>query len=497
MTRACAAGRWPYCSAGLPTSATWSGRLWLPTATMAPHRRCGPRDLDDLRLLVEPELDRKGIVLGWRNDVDGALLVHTGRIRQAVLNLLLNASKAVVPGGAIRVHAFLEGALFVVDVLDDGPGMPPQEVDRLVGSGPAESPPLGHGLGLWIVRRLVSGSGGRASVDRMDGLMTRVRTEWPILAHGDGGRGMTADARHAGRLAVVEDDPSMGESLVQGLELAGWRTDWYRTAASALAGIASTRPDLVICDVRLPDVPGDELYRRLNDGTAPPFIFMTAFGAIDQAIGLVRAGAEDYLAKPFDMDVLFEKVRAVLGRRLPAMGGGALGGCPAAMREVEALLARLATRAMPVLLVGETGTGKEVCARFPARGVQGGPASPSWRSIARAIPAELLESEVFGHERGAVLGCPPAPSRLCRAGAQGHAVPGRGRRDCRSSCKPRCCGSSRSGHSTGSAARLRCTLQARLVCATNRDLAGRGAPWPLPRGPILPDQRGCKSTFPP
>lgn len=144
-----------------------------------------PRDLDDLRLLVEPELDRKGIVLGWRNDVDGALLVHTGRIRQAVLNLLLNASKAVVPGGAIRVHAFLDGALFVVDVLDDGPGMPPQEVDRLVGSGPAESPPLGHGLGLWIVRRLVSGSGGRASVDRMDGLMTRVRTEWPILAHGD------------------------------------------------------------------------------------------------------------------------------------------------------------------------------------------------------------------------------------------------------------------------------------------------------------------------
>ncbi len=280
---------------------------------------------------------------------------------------------------------------------------------------------------------------------------------------------MTSGARHAGRLAVVEDDPTMGESLVQGLELAGWQTEWYRTAASALAGIASARPDLVICDVRLPDMPGDEIYRILNDGTAPPFIFMTAFGAIEQAIGLVRAGAEDYLAKPFDMDVLFEKVRAVLERRLPARGGGALG-ISAAMREVEALLARLATRAMPVLLIGETGTGKEVCARF-LHAASGRSGEPFMAVNCAAIPAELLESEVFGHERGAFSGAHQRHLGYAERARKGTLFLDEvGDMPLQLQAKMLRVVEERSFNRVGGEGAV--PLQARLVCATNRDLAG-------------------------
>src|SRR5690348_10191509 len=95
-------------------------------------------------------------------------------------------------------------------------------------------------------------------------------------------------------IAVVEDDPIMGESLNQWLELEGYEVGWWRTGLEAVAGIQTLMPDLVICDIRLPDISGDEVFRRIAaDPEAPPFLFMTAFGQIDQAVALMRAGAGD------------------------------------------------------------------------------------------------------------------------------------------------------------------------------------------------------------
>ena len=109
-----------------------------------------------------------------------------------------------------------------------------------------------------------------------------------------------------GCIAVVEDDPIMGESLQRALELEGWR---------ALGGIPERQPrwdvracpDLVLCDIRLPDMNGEEVFRARTHVSAPPFIFMTAFGQIDQAVSLVRAGAQDYLTKPFELEACFRK----------------------------------------------------------------------------------------------------------------------------------------------------------------------------------------------
>ena len=114
----------------------------------------------------------------------------------------------------------------------------------------------------------------------------------------------------SGCVAVVDDDPIMGESLQRALELEGWRAVWWHTGKTALDGMFELCPDLVLCDIRLPDMDGEEVFRTTNArSVAPPFIFMTAFGQIDQAVALVRAGAQDYLTKPFELSSLFQKVR--------------------------------------------------------------------------------------------------------------------------------------------------------------------------------------------
>jgi DNA-binding NtrC family response regulator len=129
---------------------------------------------------------------------------------------------------------------------------------------------------------------------------------------------------------------------------------------------------------------------------------MTAFGQIDQAVALVRAGAQDYLTKPFEVASLFQKVREVLSLRVRDAGDGALG-ISKSMRGIEALLRRLAPRSLPILFTGETGTGKEVCARF-LHEVSPTATQPFMAVNCAAIPSDLLESELFGHERGAFSG---------------------------------------------------------------------------------------------
>ena len=204
-----------------------------------------------------------------------------------------------------------------------------------------------------------------------------------------------------GCIAVVDDDPIMGESLQRALQLEGWRAVWWDTGKTAVDGMSELCPDLV--RIRLPDMDGEEVFRATNARTlAPPFIFMTAFGQIDQAVALIRAGAQDYLTKPFELASLFQKIRGAMSLRVGDAAQGALDVSPS-MRGIEELLRRLASRSLPVLFTGETGTGKEVCARF-LHGISPAATQPFMAVNCAAIPSDLLESEVFGHERGAFSG---------------------------------------------------------------------------------------------
>jgi DNA-binding NtrC family response regulator len=203
-------------------------------------------------------------------------------------------------------------------------------------------------------------------------------------------------------IGLIEDDPIMGESLLERLTLEGAQVTWWKSKKEALHGLSRQRPQAVICDIRLPDGSGEEIFaERCRSENAPPFLFMTGYAEIDQAVRLMRSGAGDYVTKPFEMTPFLERVQRI-ARPLEATGSDLLGISPE-MREIERTLQRLARTLVPVLLTGETGVGKEVCARY-LHMLRGANAGPFMAVNCAAIPAELMESELFGHEKGAFTG---------------------------------------------------------------------------------------------
>jgi DNA-binding NtrC family response regulator len=207
------------------------------------------------------------------------------------------------------------------------------------------------------------------------------------------------------RVGIVEDDPIMGESLVQRLALEGFDTIWWRDGNSVFAdrSVRLSELGLLICDIRLPDIDGEEVFRRASAATdAPPFLFITAHADIDQAVRLMRAGASDFVTKPFSIDEFLTRIASVLRQPVAEPEQPTLG-VSRAMRSIEALLRKAADTRLPVLITGETGVGKEVAARF-LHSVSKDAAAPFMAVNCAAIPADLLESEIFGHERGAFTG---------------------------------------------------------------------------------------------
>jgi DNA-binding NtrC family response regulator len=198
------------------------------------------------------------------------------------------------------------------------------------------------------------------------------------------------------RISVVEDDPIMGESLVQSLTLEGCQVNWWRSGAEAVHGVGTTEPDLVVCDIRLPDADGETVFRRLaSKGTVPPFLFVTGFANIDQAVALMRAGAADYITKPFEMAGFIARVEALVLRRSHGEPATTTLGVSEPMQRVEAMLRRVAGRIAPVLITGETGVGKEVCARYLHRAGGRRGLIPVQRHNTRAMPSGPVTARCF------------------------------------------------------------------------------------------------------
>jgi DNA-binding NtrC family response regulator len=206
-------------------------------------------------------------------------------------------------------------------------------------------------------------------------------------------------------VALVEDDVILGESLLMRLTLEGYRGIWWRTGEEALRHLGAASADILLCDIRLPDLDGEQLFRRALPALGDtPVIFMTAFAEVEQAVRLVRAGANDYLTKPFDISALVEKLNQLATARAPErLGSAPILGQSEAMRQLEAVLRRVRDIDSTVLLCGETGVGKEVAARF-LHDISTRADAPFVPVNCAAIPAELIESQFFGHEKGAFTG---------------------------------------------------------------------------------------------
>jgi len=225
---------------------------------------------------------------------------------------------------------------------------------------------------------------------------------------------MTQSPHGAQRIWVVDDDRSVRFVLSTALRDAGYSVDGFDSAAAALQALAQRpSPDLLFTDVRMPGDDGLVLLDKLKAAHPQlPVIVMSAYTDVASTAGAFRGGAHEFLSKPFDLD----DAVALAARALPDAGAGAEAALPApsqgsaeligdtpAMRALFRAIGRLAQAPLSVLINGETGTGKELVAHA-LHNESPRARKPFVALNTAAIPAELLESELFGHEAGAFTG---------------------------------------------------------------------------------------------
>jgi DNA-binding NtrC family response regulator len=200
------------------------------------------------------------------------------------------------------------------------------------------------------------------------------------------------------KIGLIEDDPIMGESLVQVFGLEGAEVLWWKSGTNGLAALPYSNRDIIICDIRLPDMSGEQIFAEASRyRRAAPFLFMTAFSEVEQAVRLLKKGAGDYIPKPFELDDMIQRITTLVPDQESRQSKGALGPSDT-MLEIEQTLKRIAATRMPVLLIGETGVGKEVCARFlHEQAAQD--RSPFVAVNCAAIPENTMEMELFGSEK--------------------------------------------------------------------------------------------------
>ncbi len=216
-----------------------------------------------------------------------------------------------------------------------------------------------------------------------------------------------------GRILLVDDDDGMCEVLHGRLTRAGYEAPWFTTGEEALEVLRAGEYDAVVTDLHMRQMDGIELCRRVAASHPEvPVVVVTAFGSMEAAISALRAGAYDFLTKPYGLEelclvlerakrhrTLREDVRRLRGATAPRGADDLLGGS-LAMRSVWDLVDRVADSDASVLITGESGTGKEVVARalhHRGRRREG----PFVAVNCAAMPEALLESELFGHARGA------------------------------------------------------------------------------------------------
>ncbi len=219
------------------------------------------------------------------------------------------------------------------------------------------------------------------------------------------------------RILVIDDETALGENIQRMLRLPGTTVSTFADPINGLAECMANPPDLLLLDLRMPGMSGEEVFARVHEvHPGLPVVFLTAFGSVEGAVLAMRNGAFDYLQKPFKREDLLLVVKRALSHatlkhevetlkdRLESLGeADAAQSRSAAMLDQMDKCRRAAATDATVMILGESGTGKEVMARFIHNQSRrkNGPFVPVECS---AMPGSLIESELFGYERGAFTG---------------------------------------------------------------------------------------------
>jgi len=223
--------------------------------------------------------------------------------------------------------------------------------------------------------------------------------------------------RSLGSILIVDDEANAREALDELLAEEGYETRTAADGVEALARIAEREPDVVLTDLKMPRMDGLELLERAKPQLPhATFVVMTAFGSIETAVQAIRRGAENYLTKPLDLDALTALVERAMARsRLSAEAArlrdrldhrysfGQIIGDHPSMQRLMKTMAQVAPSRATVLVAGETGTGKELIAAAIHQNSKR-KSGPFVRLNCAALADTLLESELFGHERGSFTG---------------------------------------------------------------------------------------------
>ena len=282
-------------------------------------------------------------------------------------------------------------------------------------------------------------------------------------------------------ILLIDDDPSLCDLVSHLLESRGHTVRRAHSAEDGLPLLEEGTFDVLITDVNMTPMNGVALCRHVCARHEDiPVVVMTAYGTVDSAVAAIRAGAYDYIKKPFEADQFMLVVERALGlhalRREAALLRAAvdtapqLVGASPALERVRHLISRIANTESTVLITGESGTGKELVAQGDPRRAARARKAPFVAINCAAIPESLLESELFGHARGAFTGRQGARIGPLRAGRRRHALPRRDWRDARRACRRSSCARSRSGACARSAATRRSSSTCASSRRRNRDL---------------------------
>jgi len=215
------------------------------------------------------------------------------------------------------------------------------------------------------------------------------------------------------RLLLVDDEPNIRRILQVAFEKAGYHVNAAEDGRTALELQRNQEHDCILTDVTMPGMTGYELLREIRSASDSPVVMMTAFGTIPQAVQAIRDGAFEYVTKPFDLDQLKKVVAAAMeSSTLPkaasekSVSNSAPSGIiaeSATMKEILQTIAQVADSRATVLITGESGVGKEVVAKALHTG--GSRSKNAFVAVScAALPDTLLESELFGYEKGAFTG---------------------------------------------------------------------------------------------